>query len=104
MSGKRKRWEDLYAEDRIKREKMKMKVTEEEIKRQSIEAETCTFKPNIVKSSKSPLRQSVMSQKNQTLKVNQRKKQNQEQEESKQLQKAIFERNQIWKNQIEESI
>jgi hypothetical protein len=49
----RKRWEDLYAEDRIKKEKLKIMMKKNEIKRQSFESEECTFKPNL-DGSKSP--------------------------------------------------
>ena len=45
IKKKRKRWEELYDEDRIKKEKMKEKVMELETRRVSQQFSECTFKP-----------------------------------------------------------
>lgn len=50
---KRKRWEDLYAENRIKTEKIKITRQRNEKERLSMEAEVCTFKPNLEQTSQS---------------------------------------------------
>lgn len=60
MSGsdaQKMRCEMLYAEDKIKREKLQKMMDEKAKKRQSVDEIECTFKPYLNKS-KSPIRSS----------------------------------------------
>ena len=47
---KRKRWEDLYQEDRLKKERLTRQSSEYESLRKSIQMQHCTFHPKISKS------------------------------------------------------
>ena len=49
---KRKRWQDLYEEDRLKKERLMRQSSEYESVRKSLQMQHCTFHPQISKSPK----------------------------------------------------